>query len=57
MMRGAFPLLIIFESLKLPQQIIYDRKGNLSESPNHFKYGKNILFRIFMSNFPETVEI
>ena len=26
---------IIFERLKLPQQIIYRRKGNLSESPNH----------------------
>ena len=26
---------IIFERLKLPQQIIYHRKGNLSESPNH----------------------
>ena len=26
--------------LKLPQQIIYRRKGNLSESPNHFKYRK-----------------
>ena len=26
---------IIFERLKLPQQIIYRRKGNLSESSNH----------------------
>ena len=26
---------IIFERLKLPQQIICRRKGNLSESPNH----------------------
>ena len=31
---------IIFERLKLPQQIIYRRKENLSESPNHFKYRK-----------------
>ena len=29
---------IIFERLKLPQQIIYRRKENLSENPNHFKY-------------------
>ena len=29
---------IIFERLKLPQQIIYRRKENLSESPNHQKY-------------------
>ena len=29
------PPLIIFERLKLPQQIIHRRKGNLSESPNH----------------------
>ena len=38
-MQGAPPPLppIIFERLKLPQQIIYRRKGNLSESPNHFK--------------------
>ena len=34
---------IIFERLKLPQQIIYRRKGNLSESPNHLKYWENIL--------------
>ena len=26
---------IILERLKLPQQIIYRRKGNLLESPNH----------------------
>ena len=32
--RGAPPP-IIFERLTLPQQIIYRRKGNLSESPNH----------------------
>ena len=34
---------IIFERLKLPQQIIYHRKENLSESPNHQKYWKNFL--------------
>ena len=55
-MRGGPPP-IIFERLKLPQEIIYRRKGNLSESPNHFKYRKNILFRDFMSNFREVVGI
>ena len=34
---------IIFERLKLPQQIIYHRKGNLSETPNHLEYWQNIL--------------
>ena len=33
---------MIFERLKLPQQIIYRRKGNLSESPNHLKYREEI---------------
>ena len=43
-MRGAPPPSpIIFERLKLLQQIIYRRKGNLSESPNHLKYWENIL--------------
>ena len=47
---------IIFERLKLLQQIIYRRKGNLSESPNHFKYRKKYFeFRDFMSNFREVV--
>ena len=32
----GWPPPIIFERLKLPQQIIYLRKRNLSESPNHF---------------------
>ena len=32
---GCPPPPIIFERLELPQQIIYRRKGNLSESPNH----------------------
>ena len=34
---------IIFERLTLLQQIIYRRKENLSESPNHLKYRQNIL--------------
>ena len=34
------PSPIIFERLKLPQQKIYYRNKNLSESPNHFKYQK-----------------
>ena len=41
----------IFERLKLPQQIIYRREGNLSESPNHFKYRKNILISRFYEQF------
>ena len=44
---------IIFERLKLPQQIIYRRKENLSESPNHQKYWEIFWFRDFMSNFRE----
>ena len=40
---GVPPPPIIFERLKLPQQIIYRRKENLSESPNHQKYWENIL--------------
>ena len=42
---------IIFERLKLPQQIIYRQKENLSESPNHFKYRKNILISRFYEQF------
>ena len=42
---------IIFERLKLPQQIIYRRKGNLSESPNHQKYWENILISQFYEQF------
>ena len=34
---GWPPPPIIFERLKLPQQIIYRRKENLSQSPNHQK--------------------
>ena len=44
---------IIFERLKLPQQIIYRRKENLSESPNHQKYWENILVSRFYDNFRE----
>ena len=42
---------IIFERLKLPQQIIYRRKENLSESPNHQKYWENILVSQFYEQF------
>ena len=42
---------IIFERLKLPQQIIYRRKGNLSESPNHLKYWENVLISRFYEQF------
>ena len=42
---------IIFERLKLPQQIIYRRKENLSESPNHQKHWENILVSRFYEQF------
>ena len=42
---------IIFERLKLPQQIIYLRKENLSESPNYLKYRENILISRFYEHF------
>ena len=42
---------IIFGKLKLPQQIIYRRKENLSESPNHLKYQGNILISRFYEQF------
>ena len=42
---------IIFERLQLPQQIIYRRKENLSESPNHQKYWENILVSRFYEQF------
>ena len=48
--RGAPPP-IIFERLKLPQQIIYRQKENLSESPNHQKYWENILVSRFYEQF------
>ena len=50
-MRGAPPPPTIFERLKLPQQIIYRRKENLSESPNHQKYWENILVSRFYEQF------
>ena len=50
-MRGAPPPSIIFERLKLPQQIIYRRKGNLSQSPNHLIYWENILISRFYEQF------
>ena len=43
-MRGAPSPPVIFERLKLPQQIIYRQKENLSESPNHQKYWENVFF-------------
>ena len=45
------PPTIIFERLKLPQQIIYRRKENLSESPNRLKYRENILILRFYEHF------
>ena len=48
---GVPPPPIIFERLKLPQQIIYRRKENLSESPNHKKYWENILVSRFYEQF------
>ena len=48
---GWPPPPIIFERLQLPQQIIYRRKENLSESPNHKKYWENILVSRFYEQF------
>ena len=42
---------IIFERLKLPQQIIHRRKENLSENPNHQKYWESILVSRFYEQF------
>ena len=44
---APLPPPIIFERLKSPQQIIYRRKENLSESPNHQEYWENILVSRF----------
>ena len=44
-------------SITLPQQIIHRRKGNLSESPNHFKYRKNILVLRFYEHFSRSSRI
>ena len=54
---GVAPPPIIFERLKLPQQIIYCRKGNLSESPNHQKYWRNILSSRFYEHFSRSSRI
>ena len=57
-MRGATPPPpppIIFERLKLPQQIIYRRKGNLSESPHHLKYWENIFISGFYEQFSQKI--
>ena len=51
------PTPIIFERLRLPQQIIYLRKGNLSQSPKHFKYRKNILISRFYEQFSRSSRI
>ena len=48
--RGAPPPML-FERVKLPQQIIYRRKEHLLESPNHFKYRENILISRFYEQF------
>ena len=48
---GVPPPPIIFERLKLPQQIICRRNENLSESPNHQKYWENILVSRFYEQF------
>ena len=48
---GVPPPPIIFERLKLPQQIIYRRKGNLSESLSNQKYWENILVSRFYEQF------
>ena len=54
---GWPPPPIIFERLKLPQQTIYRRKGNLSESPNHFKYRENTFFSRFYEQFSRSSRI
>ena len=50
---GSAPIINIspIEWLKLPQQVIYRRKGNLSDSPNHLKYWENILISRFYEQF------
>ena len=54
---AVWPPPIIFERLKLPQQIIYHQKGTLSESPNHFKYRRNILISRFYDQFSRSSRI
>ena len=48
---------IIFKRLKLPQQIIYRRKGNLSESPNQQKYWENVLISRFYEQLSRSSRI
>ena len=48
---------IIFERLKLPQESIYRRKENLSESPNHQKYWENMLVSRFYGQFSRSSRI
>ena len=42
---------------KNDNSLIYRREGNLSESPNHFKYGKNILISRFYEQFSRSSRI
>ena len=44
-------VVIIFEGQNLPQQTIYHWKGNLSESPIHFRYRQNILISRLYEQF------
>ena len=55
MRRCGVPSTNNFERLKFSQQIIYRRKRNLSESPNHQKYWENILISQFYEQFCEVV--
>ena len=48
---GFPPKKKFLKDLSNPQQIIYRRKGNLSESPNHQKYWENILISRFYEQF------
>ena len=52
-MQGGPPP-IIFQRLKLPHQTIHRRKENLLESPNHFKYRKNILISRYYEQFSQS---
>ena len=52
---GVAPPPIIFERLKLPQQITYRRKGNLLESQSHQKYWRNILISRFYEQFSRSI--
>ena len=54
-MWGSLLPTIILERFKLTQQIIYRRKGNLSQSPNQFKYRKNILISRFYEQFSRNI--